>query len=70
MAVFAGGAELLVEVAALGLRLKDAVGELENLRGRAVVGLDAVDDRAGMAGQIVGILLVLTEIAMVLRLGA
>ncbi len=49
LAVLAGGAEFLVEVAALGLGLEHAVGELENLRGRAVVGLDAVDDGAGVA---------------------
>ena len=42
------GAEFFVEVAALGLGFEDAVGEGEDLRGRAVVGLDAVDDGAGM----------------------
>jgi hypothetical protein len=47
--VAAGGAELLVEVAALGLGEEHAVGEGEDLGRRAVVGLDAVDDGARVA---------------------
>jgi hypothetical protein len=46
LAVLAGGAEFLVEVAALGLGVEHAVGEGEDLGRGAVVGLDAVDDRA------------------------
>ena len=49
LGVAAGGAELLVEVAALGLGEQDAVGEGEDLGRRAVVGLDAVDDGARVA---------------------
>ena len=47
--VGAVGAEFFFEGAALGLSEEDAVGEGEDLGSRAVVGLDAVDDGAGVA---------------------
>ena len=48
LGISAVGAEFFFEVAALGLGFEDTVGEGEDLRRRAVVGLDAVDDGAGV----------------------